>query len=216
MSLPLLRSAARLLVVAAAISVTLLGCASQPKDRAELLALLVKKGDENPKTAWYPYSLAVRFAPQDQAIDAKFNGAGGWKAARRYTTAINDDGLLGENFNEIMKRTGEVVGACSTSDLQAAFPTPTAEMELTNLKMLMDEKLVGDLRYTSLAGQEVESKQPFAVFLFLANPGRTTEDIVKIHGEPQEKRSNSVLTYGRIRIIGDKAGQVIGVVHLFQ
>jgi hypothetical protein len=83
-------------------------------------------------------------------------------------------------------------------------------MEITNLQMLLDERLVGDLRYSSLVGKGEKNESAFGVFLFLHKPSLSIEQVLQTYGEPQSRHSDNILTYGRLRIIGEKTDELAG------
>jgi len=167
--------------------------------REELIAALVARGEKafarNRQSAQWAYRFAALYAPNDPQIAAKRKAIGGWEFSAS---------------NAEIARMQRAIRHTRPEDFQA-WPASTAEMELVELRMLLDSQLVGRLRYTQPTFQRTGS----TAILFLSKPTRTLAQVRSMYGKPsaQEKRKGGVivLTYGRFRLIAEKSGKVAGV-----
>ena len=159
----------------------------------------MKRGDEMKSTdkelARSAYLFAIQFAPNDEAIKAKVNTLGN----RVYNMFANNGAGIAK-----MAAAGEIVE--SLSDFEG-FPKTTPRSDLTNLRMLNDEALVGNLSHAEMQG--------CAVFI-----STTRVDIATLrekYGAPDSERKmkngGPLLTYGMFRIFGDPAGKAVLVIY---
>jgi hypothetical protein len=95
------------------------------------------------------------------------------------------------------------------------FPNSTPKMDLVNLKMLADVRLLPSLRTTSWRAQ-TGSCAGTGSFVFLAKPRVSMADVRQKYGQPQSERrdvsGSETLTYGRFRVMGGKDGQAVLVI----
>jgi hypothetical protein len=87
------------------------------------------------------------------------------------------------------------------------FPDLTPEMELINLRMLTDRRLVPSFRVSSLTFAEGPCSG--TVSMLLARPALSVDEVRLLFGPPQSERkrpAGEVLTYGRIRVVGGSEG----------
>ena len=183
------------------------------KERARLIRALADraerastpKGKQGEQSAWYVYSFIVRADPKDEVYGAKFRSLGGWDAGIPYTHPI-DHGRATAGLFQMSGRIAYVLGLDNVkiADLTAPFPADPSRMEMTNLRMLLDEELTGDLSYCELGSNEQASATSW---MFLSNPVLSLPDVLKKYGEPQARRGDTA-TYGRLRIILANAGRV--------
>lgn len=174
-------------------------------DRRNLLAALVAKGDsalekKERDAAISAYEFADTFGADKATIKNKL------AAARK---------LKGDNFLPLGNRfDGTRAMLNMPVKLFGAWPpTTTSEMDVAALQILLEEKLVGDLTWGESARSNVGHP---ASGVFMATPTMKIDDVMKLAGTPDEKRTdepsgNAVYDYGRIRLIADKAGKVVAV-----
>jgi len=160
-----------------------------PADRATLVKELIARGDdatENEKH--FAYQLALRYAPDDEAIKSKLTGPKGFSMS---------DAQLKKLDLAISK---------TTPDDYRGWAKPTPEMEVTELRLLLDKQLAGNLSYMSASVQGMKA------LLLVSDPDRTVEEVISMYGPPtndKTRRGTRILTYGRIRLIDDSKGKVI-------
>lgn len=160
----------------------------QPTARTALIQALVASGDAAPEgDRHFAYQMALRYAPNDSSIKDKLSGPTNFNAS-----------------NEELKQMQSAIFD-SHSDDYGNWPEPTAEMESTELRILVDRKLVGNLRSSSA------SIQGKTALLMLHAPQRTVADVLSEYGTPSADQTRGdirILTYGRIRLLGNAAGEV--------
>lgn len=186
-----------MLVVIVAVGLSSLARAQSPADerqaranmdRSQLIAQMFKRGDEAMVKGAVPraYAFAAFFVPdEDPELKAKL-------------PIFRLKALL-EPFSSID----------GMADLARGFTEPTEQTDIINLRMLLDERIVGDLSYSEGVNT------PSRILIFQAQKLPIAIDIVKQdYGTPtsEEKRPDGRLrlTYGRVRVFADPAGQISG------
>jgi hypothetical protein len=168
---------------------------AQRQSREELIAALVKRGDdlsvESKAGARCAYLFALFFATPDSSIAAQARSkidSLGIRPAEVFSLGKSDDSsplLLPLDFH--------------------GFPKRTRESDLVNLRMLLDDRLVGDVYYTGV-------KPGVKGFVFASKPRLRMDEIRRTYGAPAIEQSTvngrEVLTYGMFRIFGDASGRV--------
>jgi hypothetical protein len=165
--------------------------------RDELLALLVTKADE--------FAAADQKAKaQDAYTLALVYGAEGVAEKLRDLGDVPLRGMTEEQAQRLLKVIQE-----APLDFEN-WPASSEATERVELRLLLDPQLVGDLERGNLSVEE----QDAGVSCFLAAPGKSLDQVLAAYGEPMkkdEKEGYRTLTYGRVRVIGDKTGDVMAV-----
>jgi hypothetical protein len=160
-------------------------------DRNTLIKALVARGDAAPEGAkHFAYQLVLRYAPDDEAVERKLVGP------TRFSMS-----------NAEIAQMQFAISNTSSEDF-GGWPKSTTEMETVELRLLLDEKISGDLRFTTGSIRGMTAR------IMMSRPDRTIDEVLSKYGPPtsEKKRGDSrVLTYGRIRLIGNSAGKVICV-----
>lgn len=164
-------------------------------ERDRLIWALVTMGDEasakDRREGQWAYDFALFYAPKDEGIAARLKSIGG-----RHFSASNAE------IDQVSNAVRQVL----LQDFRS-WPQPTPEMDLVELRMLLDQRLVGALRYTR--SPEIPSTR-----IFVSRPTLTVGEVQNAFGTPSEEKSRqgrSILTYGRIRLYAADTGSVQGV-----
>jgi hypothetical protein len=196
---------ARYTAAAVLLAVTYLACQAkgQPGNhRQALIDRLVEKGDaaatnEDFVTATLFYLFASKYAPTDESISEKVKAS--LKIAPHGTPCANDSNST-SNFDNAMSLMNH---AAIVSD----WPQSTPEMQLAELRMLLDERIVGGFRSWPLLIQEKEKKRTTALRVFCTRPTITLDQIVEEYGQPSLREEGHdgwhTLTYGHVRIVAN-------------
>jgi hypothetical protein len=184
-----------ILVMSAAAS----GAVAQADDRATLVAALVKKADDakqsHPGLAEQIYKLLLRFEPANGAVAAKTTG----------TVAMTREDIYAAGYTS-----GTALGNSSPAILRSPFGERSESIDLVMLRMVLDDRLVGNGMYADVMSQDF----PFCVFL--AVPRMPTTEVRATYGIPssqtKDERGHEELTYGKLRLISDPSGKVVAVV----
>ncbi|HUU30794.1 MAG TPA: hypothetical protein VMY69_01685 [Phycisphaerae bacterium] len=167
-------------------------------DHRQLVAALVARGEaaggQDPQEAQWAYFFAARYAPDDAQIRGKA-GALGWRfAATEAELAAMGAHVL--NLREEFCRD---------------WPDPVPQMEIVELRMLLDEQLVGNLRFSNFTFQEAGE----TARMFLSKPTLSAAQVREIYGKPSAEKEypdgDLLLTYGRLRLVVLKGGEVATV-----
>jgi len=184
--------------------------AKEGGSRQELLAALVEKGeialsdekDAKHLRARWAYTFANLFAPKDGEVAAKLKSVGG-----QVTKAESDEveGKYEANLRFTFG-TASALTDDNLGDLYGNFSKLTPKMELVNLRILLDERLVGDLGY--IPWQMGEGGSQF-LLVFLKEPTMNMNEVRATYGQPStELTGYNVITYGLIRFFSDEAGKI--------
>lgn len=172
--------------------------------RAELLAALVEKGDaaardekdlKHLRSRW-AYTFASLFDPDNREVAGKLKALGGQvtRAESKDVEGANDAGM---RFSIAMI---SGISGVNLQRLLGSFPKLTPEMQLVNLRMLLDDRLVGDLAYTPWQIGEGSSR---SLLVFIKQPSISPNELRSTYGEPSaENMSDNTTTYGLIRFYG--------------
>lgn len=169
--------------------------------RDKLVARLIAKGDEFATKDDYVsvdgaqacYSLAIVYSPDDRNLAKKYE---------RFSTRL-------PSIDRDMKQ--RVTDLVQNVKLDySGWAKPSAEMERTELRILVDGQLLRDLKRGSLTmnGQKSPS-------FFYSKPWMTLSQVRQAYGEPQSERKleggGRAAWYGRILIIVDEGDKYMGV-----
>ena len=187
------------------LSFTLVACGETGNPRAKALADALARGDKalaagHPKQASAAWSLLLLYEPNQaeakKKIDALPPGAGGGNFSR--TNA------------EIGFLTG-AIGSMNTAEVLCGFPAATADIDLANLRMISDERLLPNLESSPVGPARSGKCAGSGAFIFLAKPLLSMVEVRQAYGKPQIEEKDAhgaeVLTYGRFRILGAKDGK---------
>ncbi|MBI4624203.1 MAG: hypothetical protein HY736_13430 [Verrucomicrobia bacterium] len=190
------------LALVAILTFPIAACAQS--ERARLLDAVVARGAQSAKDgkteqARAAWSLALYFEPAHEGAKKQL------------------EALPGAAFSLTAEETEFSFGMLRKSDtsLWCGFPPSTPQMEIVDLKMISDVRLLPNLRSTSMSLRIKDCDVP-GVFLFLAQPSLSIAEVRKAYGEPRQTKKDDngseVLTYGRFKIVGAKDGSCLGVV----
>ena len=200
------------------VALALVACGKKAGDepsatkRDLLIAKLREKGEASAsttgwQTAYSAYRFAAYYAPQDEGIKARFAEIKGM------TT-----GLV-PNMNETR---GLLTVLPQPEDFRN-FPVAKPEMEVVNLEMLNDERLVGDLGYTvyeeptrilagTLPPSDAGDPNGSQILVFTSTPQYSKlREVMDAYGPPTSSATQAqrtILTYGRFRVIADNTARV--------
>ena len=118
--------------------------------------------------------------------------------------------------------TNDMIARLVTPEDLRDFPPATPDTDMINLKMLLDESLVGDLSYTNYsAGQRVlfatfpphdsGAANSDEVCVFTKEALYSLDSVRGMYGAPTTEvngATKSVWTYGRFRLVGDSSHYV--------
>jgi len=180
---------------------------SRPREtvtKEQMITKLVEKGDRalpnDRETAYAAYRFAFFYAPRDSSIRAKYDAA-----------KNSPIGLVAnlQQMNDLLKN------MVSSEDVRD-FPASTPEMDLVNLRMLIDTALVGNLSYTIYSARQ---RALFATFpphdsgnnseevcVFTSGDLYPLDEVRQLYGNPSTEvngPAKSTWTYGRFRLIAD-------------
>jgi hypothetical protein len=179
--------------------------------RQELLSQLLAKAEAaQPGDRYFIYRLALRYAPTDPRITTNMKNA---------QASVSGKGPRVDEF----LRLGKAYHDGSMKDLRDR-PLRNADMDVLELRILLDRDLTGNLRYLrmTLRHGEVEITAPLMPLadrssgeqiVFASKPTIGISTVLKRHGEPSH-RTDSSLTYGSVRLF--LRGQVITTVVLYE
>lgn len=183
-------------------------CGTKPTaSREQLVASLVQRGDRaraqrvTRETARSAYRFAAYYAPHDAAIASKLSAD--W-----------DVGIIG-----YPERVSGLVQCClgaSSKNARSRFPQSTPGMDIVNLRMLLDEKVVGDLSYTCADGRSLwatfppndsaSDKVSDRICMFTSEPQLSVSEIRQIYGAPSSD-GGMLPTYGIFRLVTISASE---------
>jgi len=168
--------------------------------RAELVQELVAKGDElvskNKIGAYYAYHFAAIYAPADPAIVER---------PPRKGVDFSSGFMPPEEIRE-----GDILRVMKAADavpvkFMIDWPESDAKTEITELRILLEPKLVGDLYCMPLEKGEGKA------LVFYAEPEMTLSGAKAKFGEPVSEATADdciCLNYGRVRLVADTSGKV--------
>lgn len=108
----------------------------------------------------------------------------------------------------------DVVRGMDTNKDLCGFPEATPDMDLATIRMISDARLLPNLEASPFSAESGKCAGS-AAFIFLAKPVLSMAEVRQAYGKPQAERKDAdgseVLTYGRVRILGAKDGQAVGV-----
>ena len=175
-------------------------------ERDKLLAQLIAEGDKafatDPKSAlaYNAYSFASRYAQEDKRVKDKLRAM------------TKPDGSVTANA----KRFSDIFSQSHSASFAAWQPEAGESVEATELRLLLNRDLVGDLR-TGTSSFNLEGRTVQMNF-FLHKPGGTVEQVRKELGKPssemKHKGGDYSLTYGRFRINVQESGKIVGVLYV--
>jgi len=166
--------------------------------REELVWQLVERGDQllstNKKHAYYAYAFAAVYAPDEPSVTERAKEKG----------VDYSDGFFPPDTVEAgdMLRGIQAAKAVPPESL-TDWPDTTPTMEITELRILVERRLVGDLNVGS-ASQQTPFGQGGNAYVFTAKPELTISEVLAQFGEPTADtrvEKGRFLTYGRIRIV---------------
>jgi hypothetical protein len=132
--------------------------------------------------------------------------------ARKRFTSLPDRGMVVSD--EEARRANRVTLALP-SEHWCDFPPRSDSIDVINIAMLSDVRLLPSLRSAGLRAQSGQCRAMDA-FLMLGQPTATIAGVRERYGAPQAEVRNPdgtvVVTYGRFRIFGDKDGSVVAVI----
>lgn len=181
------------------------GKSATVNDRGQLIGQLVEKGDQSVSKdrdiAYSAYRFAAFYAPKDEAITAKLKPKEKWLVGMAPIT----DSL-----------TSRVSAFVYPNYRDPAASTP--EMDIVNLRMLLDERLVGKMYYVVFSFQggrlgatfppnDTASPGIREVCVFTSEPQLSLSQIKEIYGKPSEDLGR-ILIYGRFTLVGDETNQL--------
>jgi hypothetical protein len=165
-------------------------------DRNQLTAELIAKGEKlkesDKEAARTAFNFARLYAAADKTAEVQVQ----LKALGEPPKGFTDP--------EIMRIHDAIYW--TTAAYYSNYPPRAAAMDLTNLRMLLDEELVGNLR--SLTG-----RTPLGAFAFFRNYSKLTlAEVRRKYGPPttevQDQNGQEILTYGVLRVVGKFDGTV--------
>jgi len=173
------------------------GKADNRSERGKLIADLVTRGDELAKQdkslASWAYWFACFYDPTNIELAAKAK------------PGIN----LGE------EQIGRVVSVIekSASDAYVDWPKPTPETDIIELRILLNPKLVGNLQCGDFRPETGGGAK-----IFVSRPSMKLEKASEEYGESSSKHvlpkyALTIITYGRVRLLADKAGEIFAVLY---
>ena len=205
-------------VLLVVVALALVACGQKAGDepsatkRDLLIAKLREKGEASAsaterQTAYSAYRFAAYYAPQNKEIQSRLDEIKGMGVGM-VPNVVETQGLL-----TVLPQPEDFLN----------FPAAKPEMELVNLEMLNDERLVGDLGYTVY---EVPTRTLFGTFppsdagdpngnhvlVFTSRPQYSKlAEVMQTYGPPTSSATQAqrtILTYGRFRVIADNTARV--------
>lgn len=224
-----------------------LAAQDQPQNKVQAVQRLVDRETASvadPKRIPWGLIFAIDFAPEDESIKAKFNASGDrlYMASnsefdRARAGLVNAGRSLQTDAQRKLTSISDLLGNSGVKLPSAALgPAASEQTELVNLRMLLDERLVGDLRFVkgnlrhgsiglSVVTPKVWNPTDVGFALggledldfrfFLTAPSLTTAAVEQAYGPPSSawdgdrtKGVGRVLSYGRISIVAAPDGQI--------
>ena len=194
---------------------------SIPEQRTRLVAALVERGKSalaraDAKAAYWPYQFAAWYAPGDTDIASALKSMRVPEEPRSADEAAREFRPIQRGFVKAVE-IGLAAGNPGAAYSFADEPLPDPAVDVLNLKMLLDQKLTGDLRLT--AQSSLQKRDGVATRMegqaFLSPPSTTVSEVQRLYGQPTSKPnggSGDILTYGRLRMIAEKDGTVVFVI----
>ena len=189
---------------------------SLSEQRAKLVAALVERGKSalarrEEKAGYWAYQLAAWYAPGDAEIASKLKSLPIPEPPQSADEAERELRPIQRGFAKAME-IGIAAGNPAAAYSFADEPPLSPAVDVLNLKMLLNEKLTGDLRLTDRASLR---KRDGAVVemegrAFLRPPSTTVSEVQRLYGKPPD--GSSFLTYGRLRLIAERDGTVVFVI----
>lgn len=199
-------------------------------EKAAMVSTLVQRGDQalsqnQQAVAWWCFRFASWYSPGDPGITTRFESLPNyWKRPLSLDEAMT---LLQPSVSRLTAATAvtETTGSPLGTGLNEAFSIPAVSDDLTtdvlNLRMLLDTRLAGSLRCEMFSEQvrEGRDRQRQQVVVsdppiwFLTTSSINLDEVRQRYGPPSTnkkyERGAEVFTYGRVRLIGDKQGQIL-------
>lgn len=185
-----------------AIGATSVQCQATPQsERQSLLTKVLQKADSlrdaNRQEAGVTYGMAVFFtddkARADQIQDK-------WRALDVASISLSD---------AQRKRASEVLHLVDLDACASPWPPRTAETDVINLKMVLNDKLFDTLVRTNI------NFSGGGCFIFLAAPKMSMAEVKTAFGAPgstvRQKDGSETITYGVFKVAGDKDGRAVAV-----
>jgi len=177
---------------------------------------------QSQKRARWAYTLANLFNPENENVAAKLKSLGG--------QVTNEEVDSDARAQLVIAITSVSVDDKDNINIISGKPPKlTPEMELVNLRMLLDERLVGDLGYTriwisldgsqfSISFEEPKTK-PGAIrselWGFLNEPTISMDEVRATYGKPsiayKDMHGVKVTNYGLLRFFSDKSEKIQGI-----
>jgi hypothetical protein len=114
-------------------------------------------------------------------------------------------------------RIKKIIAQVSSTDLTIWDPIVSSDSQIAELRILLNEKLVGDLDYGP-ANLQLKDVSAAALMEFLAQPQMNRNGILKVIGKPtgerREASGGGSMTYGRFRIFLNPTEEAIWVCFL--
>jgi len=175
-------------------------------EREQLIARLVRSGDEamsqDKNLACRYYSFASLYAPSNDKIKAKLAEA---EAGAEFRLPDSQGHTHFLSFWQTI-----------SSDAFGKWPKATAEMEIADLRVLLDPRLVGTLDCRGMTDMSTGETAGEAVRVFLSVPDMERRTVLSEYGKPATDvridNGWSVLTYANVRIVADDSADVRYVV----
>jgi len=194
---------------------------SDGQRRKALIAALVKKGDRIAATstdmfdkygAMAAYTFAAMYAPEDAAVRDKMRGL-------ELGFVTSDKGMAAMR--------GVAPRVHSADPFNKPWPAAAPGIDLVELAILLDDRLVGNLTVLSVssaggAGEmDVTTRDPEKALLsgrrcvFAHQPTLSAAQAISTYGKPtaEDKHPDGYtsLTYGRFRLVANRGGQITAV-----
>jgi len=181
--------------------------AGEGDQRARFVTELVHKAEQSTlsgdhKAAMQTLFFARHFAPAEdrQRVGALLDAA-------RTRVQGTPRGFLKQAD---IKRAEEVTGGTPIAEVFSDWPVETEKSDAVVLRMLLDDRLVGDRHYHTFEASDPSGQRYGELGFFFARPRLTREQVRKEYGDPLQvshKGDLSVFTYGQLRLVVDRAGK---------
>lgn len=194
--------------------------------KQELLSGLLEKGDiaskdekdRQHKRARWAYTFANLLDSANEDVAMRLKSLGG--------PIADDDSDARLRVSMTMMST---VSDDNVDKIFGKFPKLTPGMELVNLRMLLDERLLGDLGYAqlwmNLSGSQlsISLEEPTTkpegrnsqLWVFLKEPTININKVRSAYGKPSTEQKDMfgtrITTYGLFRFLSDKDGKIEGI-----